>query len=71
MLRLNLVLKSKKIFRFYVVRPGNKPLPFGANVTDINGESIGIVGQGGTVFINSETANVAIIKWDNGSVHFL
>ncbi|MEX6070146.1 FimD/PapC C-terminal domain-containing protein [Providencia hangzhouensis] len=45
-------------------------MPFGANVTDINGESIGIVGQGGTVFISSETANVAIIKWDNGQCSF-
>ncbi|MBO2867624.1 fimbrial biogenesis outer membrane usher protein [Providencia rettgeri] len=62
--------KVEKNIAFNVVRPGNKPLPFGANVTDINGESIGIVGQGGTVFISSETANVAIIKWDNGQCSF-
>ncbi|MEY1175747.1 fimbria/pilus outer membrane usher protein [Providencia vermicola] len=62
--------KVEKNIAFNVVRPGNKSLPFGANVTDKNGESIGIVGQGGTVFISSETAKEAFIKWDNGQCSF-
>ena len=62
--------KIEKNTPFNVVRLGNKPLPFGANVTDRQGEYIGIVGQGGTVFISNENVKEAIIKWDNGQCSF-
>nr|WP_238706834.1 hypothetical protein [Providencia huaxiensis] len=39
-------------------------------MTDQKGESIGIVGQGGMVFISSEIATNAIITWDKGQCTF-
>ncbi|WP_272678558.1 fimbria/pilus outer membrane usher protein [Providencia sp. PROV019] len=62
--------KIEKNVIYNVKRPNNKPLPFGANVTDQKGESIGIVGQGGMVFISSEIATNAIITWDKGQCTF-
>lgn len=47
-------------------RPGNIALPFGAEITDEKKESIGFVGQGSTLFINSDTAKRARIGWDGG-----
>ncbi|HGN2078868.1 TPA: fimbria/pilus outer membrane usher protein [Providencia stuartii] len=55
---------------FNVVRLDKKPMPFGAEVTNAEGESIGVVGQGGTVFISNEDAKEAIVKWDNGQCVF-
>lgn len=39
-------------------------------MTNAEGESIGVVGQGGTVFISNEDAKEAIVKWDNGQCVF-
>lgn len=47
-------------------RQGNIALPFGAEITDDAGESIGFVGQGSSLFISSETAKRARIGWDGG-----
>ncbi|WP_245228185.1 fimbria/pilus outer membrane usher protein, partial [Providencia rettgeri] len=55
---------------FNVVRLDKKPMPFGAEVTNQQGESIGVVGQGGTVFISNEEAKNAYVKWDNGQCVF-
>ncbi|EPO5264221.1 fimbria/pilus outer membrane usher protein [Providencia rettgeri] len=62
--------KIEKNVVYNVKRSNNKPLPFGANVTDQKGEAIGIVGQGGMVFISSEIATNAIITWDKGQCIF-
>lgn len=62
--------KVEKNIVYNVIRQGNKPLPFGANVIDHTGESIGIVGQGGSVFISNDEATQAIIKWDGGECSF-
>jgi len=47
-------------------RPGHIALPFGAEITDETGEPIGFVGQGSSLFINSDTAKKARIGWDGG-----
>ncbi|MTC57395.1 MULTISPECIES: fimbria/pilus outer membrane usher protein [Providencia] len=62
--------KAEKTTVFHVVRSDHKPVPFGANVVNANDEYIGIVGQGGTVFINNEDAKIATIKWENGQCSF-
>lgn len=62
--------KVEKNIAFNVVRQSDKPLPFGVNVTDKDGNLLGIVGQGGTVFISKETAKEAFIKWAGGQCSF-
>lgn len=63
--------KIEKNAVYNVVRADNKPLPFGANVTNQQGDSIGVVGQGGTVFISNVETNIGIIKWDKGECRFV
>lgn len=47
-------------------RPGNIALPFGAEITDETGGSIGFVGQGSSLFISSDTAKRGRIGWEGG-----
>ncbi|UBX48525.1 fimbrial biogenesis outer membrane usher protein [Providencia alcalifaciens] len=62
--------KVEKNEVYNVVRAGNKPLPFGANVVNAGGDYIGIVGQGGTVFITNNESKLATVKWDGGECSF-
>lgn len=54
--------KIEKTRVFNVVNSEGTPLTFGQNVENEQGESIGVVGQGGQVFINDDKATVAIVK---------
>ncbi|WP_392565588.1 fimbria/pilus outer membrane usher protein [Utexia brackfieldae] len=55
---------------FYITHETGEPLPFGYEVKDSHDKPIGIVGQGGTVFIHNPKADSAIIEWDNGRCIF-
>ena len=55
---------------YSVVRPNSKALPFGANVLDPQGNYIGVVGQGGTVFISNNESKLATVKWEGGECSF-
>lgn len=46
--------------------PGNRPLPFGASITDPTGQDIGVVGQGSMMFISDKTVRQATVKWSRG-----
>lgn len=54
--------KVEKLRVFNVINSEGAPLTFGQNVENEQGESIGVVGQGGQVFINDDKATVAIVK---------
>ncbi|WP_425478714.1 FimD/PapC C-terminal domain-containing protein [Pseudoxanthomonas indica] len=43
-----------------------RPVPFGARVMDPTGNVVGIVGQGGQVFIRSETRADAVLRVEWG-----
>ncbi|EEB44939.1 fimbrial usher protein [Providencia alcalifaciens DSM 30120] len=62
--------KIEKNEVYNVIRAGNKTLPFGANVVDSKGDYIGIVGQGGTVFISNNESKIATVKWEGGECSF-
>ncbi|CAG9419051.1 fimbria/pilus outer membrane usher protein [Providencia alcalifaciens] len=62
--------KVEKNAVYSVVRPNNKALPFGANVLDPQGSYIGVVGQGGTVFISNNESKLATVKWEGGECSF-
>lgn len=47
--------------------PDGRPLPFGAAVTDAQGNNIGIVGQGSRVFIRDMQSSGAVtVQWGDG-----
>lgn len=46
------------------------PLPFGAEIIDKDNNNIGIVGQGSTLFINTDLPDLIIVKWENGHCSF-
>ncbi|WP_392563917.1 fimbria/pilus outer membrane usher protein [Orbus wheelerorum] len=54
--------KIEKTRVFNVVNNEGKPLVFGQNVVNKNNESIGVVGQGGQVFIYDDKATEAIVE---------
>ena len=45
---------QRKSFIFYAVDQANAPLPFGAMVTNSQGNELGYVGQGSVIFVHSE-----------------
>lgn len=58
--------KNEKTHILLAYRRGKVALPFGAEITDEQGNSIGFVGQGSNLYINSNTARQARIAWDGG-----
>ncbi|WP_392552955.1 fimbria/pilus outer membrane usher protein [Orbus wheelerorum] len=62
--------KIEKNNVFNVTRSDAKPLPFGANVITSDNHSIGIVGQGGQVFITNDISDEAIVTWESGQCRF-
>jgi len=62
--------KIEKNRVFNVVRHDGNPLPFGSDVINTKNESIGVVGQGGQVFIRGETDTRAIVKGNHGQCSF-
>ncbi|QPT14893.1 fimbrial biogenesis outer membrane usher protein [Serratia rubidaea] len=56
----------EKNLNFRARQSNGEPLPFGADIVDENGKYIGVVGQGSTLFISSDTAKQAVITWSNG-----
>ncbi|WP_392562608.1 fimbria/pilus outer membrane usher protein [Orbus sturtevantii] len=63
--------KIEKTRVFNVVNIEGKPLTFGQNVVNENNESIGVVGQGGQVFIYDDKATDAIVEGLTGKCSFL
>lgn len=53
-----------------VKQTNNEPLPFGSEITDSKNNSIGVVGQGSTLFINTDLPDLIIVKWENGHCSF-
>jgi outer membrane usher protein len=48
----------------HATRPDGKPLPFGAEVLDVHGQSVGAVGQGGQLFVRgAEEGGVLQVRW--------
>mgnify|MGYP003608437168 CR=1 FL=1 len=44
--------------------PGGKPLPFGAEVIDSEGNSIGFLGQSGKVYVRTQKENDSLtVRW--------
>ncbi|WP_392560596.1 fimbria/pilus outer membrane usher protein [Orbus mooreae] len=62
--------KIEKIRVFNVVNSSGQPLTFGQNIINSNNESIGVVGQGGQVFISDDKATQAIVDGINGKCSF-
>lgn len=62
--------KIQKTKALEVRRIGAKPVPFGAEIKNALGESIGSVGQGSTVFIMDEYEGRANIVWQEGECAF-
>lgn len=53
--------------RVFVARQSNgTPLPFGSEITDGRGKSLGFVGQGSTLYITGENVKNAWVRWDGG-----
>lgn len=46
---------TRKTFTLNIMRPGNEALPFGAAVTDANGNLLGYVSQGSQVYLKADT----------------
>jgi outer membrane usher protein len=45
-------------------QPNGEALPFGADVLDANGQNVGIVGQGGQMFVRSaESGGMLAVRW--------
>ncbi|WP_392553490.1 fimbria/pilus outer membrane usher protein [Orbus wheelerorum] len=63
--------KIEKTRVYNVVNNEGKPLVFGQNVVNQNNESIGVVGQGGQVFIYDDKATEAIVEGRKGKCSFL
>lgn len=53
--------------RLFVARQSNgMPLPFGSEITDGRGKSLGFVGQGSTLYVTGDNVKNAWIRWDGG-----
>ncbi|WP_240462088.1 fimbria/pilus outer membrane usher protein [Burkholderia sp. Nafp2/4-1b] len=72
--RANSVVKVKfatttgRAALFTVRQPNGAPVPFGATISDAQGNSKSVVGQGGTVFMRgAEDSGTLIAKWGNRS----
>lgn len=53
--------------RVFVAHQSNgTPLPFGSEITDGRGKSLGFVGQGSTLYITGENVKNAWVRWDGG-----
>ncbi|UGS43548.1 fimbria/pilus outer membrane usher protein [Pseudocitrobacter corydidari] len=53
--------------RIFIARQGNgMPLPFGSEITDGRGKSLGFVGQGSTLYITGDNVKNAWVRWDGG-----
>ncbi|MFC0226930.1 fimbria/pilus outer membrane usher protein [Serratia aquatilis] len=64
--KVNFTTRVEKNRTLHAVLPGGNNLPFGANVVNKQGKTIGIVGQGSMLFINDEQANPVWVKWASG-----
>jgi len=62
--------KIEKTKVFNVVNKDGQPLTFGQDVINQQNESIGVVGQGGLVFIYNDKATIAIVKGLKGQCSF-
>lgn len=58
--------------RVFVAKQSNgTPLPFGSEITDGRGKSLGFVGQGSTLYITGENVKNAWVRWDGGQCQVL
>lgn len=62
--------KMEKTNVIEIKRNNGRPLPFGADIKNIHGESIGSVGQGSNVFITGEYEGKATVIWHEGECSF-
>lgn len=50
--------------------PDGRPIPFGANVLNDKGETIGVTGQAGRVFINDmQSSGIVTVQWGDGEAN--
>lgn len=64
--RVSFATRREKTRTLRAVMPGGETLPFGADIVNEKGASIGVVGQGSLLFINDEQAERAQVKWAGG-----
>lgn len=63
---LSFATKTGRALLIYAKRPHNAPLPLGADVISTKGQTIGMVGQGGQIFVRTDNLNSKLlVKWGN------
>lgn len=61
---LTFATKSGRALLIRATRPGKEPLPLGADVIDSKGQVMGMVGQGGQIFIRTDNpSGELLVKW--------
>ncbi|WP_158543261.1 fimbria/pilus outer membrane usher protein [Dyella psychrodurans] len=66
--RLNYETTSGRALMIETALPDGSPVPFGADVFDAQGNSVGVAGQGSRLFIRDmQSSGVLTVKWGEGA----
>lgn len=66
--RLDYETTVERALLIHASQPGGEPLPFGAEVTDATGRTVGVVGQGNKIFTRgAEPGSQLHVKWAGGA----
>lgn len=68
MARLDYETTVERALLIHASQPNGEPLPFGAEVVDVAGRTVGVVGQGNKIFTRGADAGSRLrVKWDGGA----